>query len=141
MRVKFASCIQYCVYLTRTFVVTGKSCVAQALDLLDGGNFVLLAWCSDDQSINYLALSRLIETQAGQYYWRHRAYMVFKIVFTTWFVATSALFYRISRQPFPSRQKWEQYETVFKGTTLAAALATIGMGGFPRSSEREVDVS
>ena len=42
---------------------------------------------------------------------------------------TGAAFYRIYRQPYSTSIKWEQYETVFKGTTLAAALAGLVMSG------------
>ena len=64
--------------------------------------------------------------------------LVYKSTFGLWLVATSLAFYRVSRQPFPSRQKWEQYETIFKATTLASVLMAIGIGGaFNRSSSRQ----
>jgi hypothetical protein len=44
-------------------------------------------------------------------------------------VVTGGAFLRISRQPFARSIKWEQYETVFKGTTLLAALAGFGLSG------------
>lgn len=58
--------------------------------------------------------------------------LIMKSIFAVWLVGTSAAFYRVSRQPFPARQKWEQYETIFKGTTLAAALAGIAVGSGTR---------
>lgn len=42
---------------------------------------------------------------------------------------TGAAFLRVSRQPYAQSIKWEQYETIFKGTTLAAAVAGIAMSG------------
>lgn len=42
---------------------------------------------------------------------------------------TGGAFWRISRQPYTKSIKWEQYETVFKGTTLAAAIAGFALSG------------
>ncbi|KAF4554909.1 Hypothetical protein D9617_3g019780 [Elsinoe fawcettii] len=50
-------------------------------------------------------------------------------LFATWAAVTGAAFYRVSRQPYITRIKTEQYETIFKGTTLLAALVGIGMSG------------
>ncbi|KAI0595337.1 hypothetical protein F4775DRAFT_595432 [Biscogniauxia sp. FL1348] len=45
-------------------------------------------------------------------------------IYTT---VTSLLFYRVHRQPFALAIKSEQYETIFKGTTLAAVIGGIAM--------------
>jgi len=42
---------------------------------------------------------------------------------------TSAAFYRVHRQPYHSAIKWEQYETIFKATTLATAIAGFALSG------------
>lgn len=47
----------------------------------------------------------------------------------TWLFLTGAAFFRVSRQPYNSRVKSEQYETVFKATTLAAVIGGIGLNG------------
>lgn len=44
-------------------------------------------------------------------------------------LSTSFFFYRVLRQPYRSSVKWEQYESIFKATTLASVLVGIGMGG------------
>ena len=44
-------------------------------------------------------------------------------------LVTGGCFWRISRQPYSRSMKWEHYETVFKGTTLAAAVAGIAVSG------------
>ena len=56
---------------------------------------------------------------------------------------TGAAFFRIHRQPYGRAVKWEQYETVFKGTTLAAALVGIGISGrlSKRRSEAETQAT
>ena len=36
---------------------------------------------------------------------------------------------RVNRQPYSRAIKWEQYETIFKGTTLGAAIAGLVMSG------------
>ncbi|KAL1641475.1 hypothetical protein SLS58_005980 [Diplodia intermedia] len=51
------------------------------------------------------------------------------LLFGAWLLLTGAAFLRVSRQPYHSRLKTEQYETIFKGTSLAAVLAAIGLGG------------
>lgn len=57
--------------------------------------------------------------------WQHR----YKLLALIWVVTTSAFFTRVSRQPYAQAIKWEQYETIFKGTTLGAALVGFGMSG------------
>ena len=42
---------------------------------------------------------------------------------------TSLAFARIRRQPYSQSIKMEQYETVFKGTTLAAVVAGVALSG------------
>ncbi|OJD33657.1 alpha-glucosidase [Diplodia corticola] len=53
----------------------------------------------------------------------------YKFLFGAWLLVTGAAFLRVSRQPYHSRLKSEQYETIFKGTSLAAVLAGIGLSG------------
>ncbi|KEQ98531.1 hypothetical protein AUEXF2481DRAFT_26899 [Aureobasidium subglaciale EXF-2481] len=44
-------------------------------------------------------------------------------------VVIGGAFLRISRQPYAKSIKWEQYETVFKGTTLLAAISGFALSG------------
>lgn len=44
-------------------------------------------------------------------------------------MATILAVLRVSRQPYNRAIKWEQYETIFKGTTLGAAIAGLVMSG------------
>lgn len=44
-------------------------------------------------------------------------------------LVTGGALFRVSRQPYNARLKAGQYETVLKGTTLAAVLAGIAIGG------------
>lgn len=53
----------------------------------------------------------------------------FHILCGTWLFFTGAAFFRVSRQPYNSRVKTEQYETIFKATTLAGVIVGIGMNG------------
>lgn len=53
----------------------------------------------------------------------------FHILCGTWLFLTGAAFFRVSRQPYNSRVKSEQYETIFKATTLAAVIGGIGLNG------------
>ena len=53
----------------------------------------------------------------------------YQILFGVWLGGTAAVFWRIRRQPFRQAVKIEQYETVFKGTSLAAAVTGIAMSG------------
>ena len=55
-------------------------------------------------------------------------------VYTT---VTSLLLYRVHRQPFALAIKSEQYETVFKGTTLAAVIGGIAMSDTGRAKFRQ----
>lgn len=44
-------------------------------------------------------------------------------------LVTGGAFFRVSRQPYNARVKAEQYETIFKGTTLATVLAVLAISG------------
>lgn len=57
--------------------------------------------------------------------WSYRYYFLVG----TYIVGTGFAFRRISKQPYVQAIKWEQHETVFKGTTLAAALIGFGLSG------------
>lgn len=47
----------------------------------------------------------------------------------TYVIVTGSALLRISRQPYTRSMKLEQMETIFKGTSLAAIVAGIAMGG------------
>lgn len=48
-------------------------------------------------------------------------------------LATGFFFFRVHRQPYPQSMKFEQYESIFKATTLSSVLVGVGMGsGFHR---------
>ncbi|PNS16600.1 hypothetical protein CAC42_4564 [Sphaceloma murrayae] len=51
----------------------------------------------------------------------------YEFLFATWFITTGAAFFRVSRQPYSLSIRAEQYETIFKGTSLTAALIGIGL--------------
>ena len=51
----------------------------------------------------------------------------YEALFGVWLVVTGATFLRIKRQPYSMRLKVEQYESIFKGTSLGAVLLGIGM--------------
>ncbi|GIZ42559.1 hypothetical protein CKM354_000582100 [Cercospora kikuchii] len=53
----------------------------------------------------------------------------YQILFGIWLGGTAFAFHRIRRQPFRQAVKVEQYETVFKSTSLAATVAGIAMSG------------
>lgn len=53
----------------------------------------------------------------------------FPLLCGAWLFLTGAAFFRVSRQPYNSRIKSEQYETTFKATTLAAVIGGIGING------------
>ena len=54
-------------------------------------------------------------------------------------IVTGAAFLRVHRQPYNQAIKTEQYETIFKGTTLAAILAGVSLseGGRDSRSRKE----
>ncbi|KAL6708010.1 hypothetical protein ACN47E_003444 [Coniothyrium glycines] len=51
----------------------------------------------------------------------------YEALFGVWLALTGATFRRISRQPYSSRLKVEQYESIFKGGALSAILIGIGI--------------
>ncbi|RYO52420.1 hypothetical protein AA0116_g11218 [Alternaria tenuissima] len=51
----------------------------------------------------------------------------YEILFGAWLAVTGATFLRIRRQPYSTRLKIEQYESIFKGTSLGAILIGIGI--------------
>jgi hypothetical protein len=51
----------------------------------------------------------------------------YEALFGAWLLVTGSVFLRISRQPYSSRLKIEQYESIFKGTSMGAVLLGIGM--------------
>jgi hypothetical protein len=51
----------------------------------------------------------------------------YELLFGAWLLVTGGTFFRISKQPYSSRLKTEQYESIFKGTSLSAVLLGIGM--------------
>ena len=51
----------------------------------------------------------------------------YEILFGTWLAVTGATFLRIKRHPYSTRLKIEQYESIFKGTSLGAVLIGIGI--------------
>jgi hypothetical protein len=51
----------------------------------------------------------------------------YELLFGAWLLVTGGTFLRISKQPYSSRLKIEQYESIFKGTSLSAVLLGIGM--------------
>lgn len=53
----------------------------------------------------------------------------YHLLLFAWASITGLAFFRVSRQPYNTRIKSEQYETIFKGTSLAAALVGMGLSG------------
>ena len=53
----------------------------------------------------------------------------YHILFGTYVSITGLAFLRIARQPYPRSFKGDQMESVFKATTLAALIASIGISG------------
>ncbi|KAH7058681.1 hypothetical protein B0J12DRAFT_651123 [Macrophomina phaseolina] len=53
----------------------------------------------------------------------------FHILTGAWLFITVTACFRVSRQPYNSRLKSGQYESIFKGTSLAAVLTGIGVSG------------
>jgi hypothetical protein len=51
----------------------------------------------------------------------------YELLFGAWLLVTGGTFLKISKQPYSSRLKVEQYESIFKGTSLGAVLLGIGM--------------
>jgi hypothetical protein len=67
--------------------------------------------------------STMASEQAEAAYAKYR----YEALFGVWLVVTGATFLRIKRQPYSTRLKVEQYESIFKGTSLGAVLLGIGM--------------
>jgi hypothetical protein len=74
---------------------------------------------SDNDNNNSTMASEQLEAAYAKY--RYEA------LFGVWLVVTGATFLRIKRQPYSTRLKVEQYESIFKGTSLGAVLLGIGM--------------
>ena len=55
--------------------------------------------------------------------WRYR----YQCLVAVYAIVTASAYLRVHRQPYNFAVKTEQYETIFKGTTLAAAVAGIAM--------------
>ena len=64
----------------------------------------------------------------------------YRLLGALYVVTTAGFLFRVSRQPYSQSMKWEQYESVFKGTTLAAAVTGIALqGGLNRRRSRVRD--
>lgn len=61
--------------------------------------------------------------------WTKRYYVLAGV----YLLGTGAAFMRVSRQPYPRAMKLEQYETIFKATTLSTALVGIALSSRKRS--------
>jgi hypothetical protein len=53
----------------------------------------------------------------------------YHLLFILYASVTSIAFLRVARQPYNKRLKTEQYETMFKATTLGSAAVGIAMTG------------
>jgi hypothetical protein len=60
----------------------------------------------------------------------------YEILFGAWLAVTGATFLRIKRQPYSTRLKIEQYESIFKGTSLGAVLIGIGIAPVRSTARR-----
>ena len=60
----------------------------------------------------------------------------YEFLFGAWLLVTGGTILRISKQPYSSRLKVEQYESIFKGTSLGAVLLGIGMTPTRSSARR-----
>lgn len=74
----------------------------------------------------------MASAQLEQAYEKYR----YEALFGTWLLVTGATFMRIRRQPYSTRLKVEQYESIFKGTSLGAMVLGIGMS--PKRGMRRV---
>ncbi|KAF2623263.1 hypothetical protein BU25DRAFT_350567 [Macroventuria anomochaeta] len=77
----------------------------------------------------------MVSQQLEQAYEKYR----YEALFGAWLVVTGATFMRIKRQPYSTRLKVEQYESIFKGTSLGAIVLGIGMS--PKRGVRRVAAS
>ncbi|XXG99964.1 Chitinase 2 [Hypoxylon texense] len=60
----------------------------------------------------------------------------YHVLVATYLAVTSFFFYRVYRQPFSRAIKSEQYETIFKGTSLAAVVGGVAMSSAGRAKYR-----
>jgi hypothetical protein len=74
----------------------------------------------------------MVNPQLEQAYEKYR----YEALFGTWLLVTGATFMRIRRQPYSTRLKVEQYESIFKGTSLGAIVLGIGMSPGKRGMRR-----
>lgn len=51
----------------------------------------------------------------------------YEALFGVWLAVTGTTLLRVSRQPYSTRLKIEQYESIFKGTSLSAVLLGISI--------------
>lgn len=51
------------------------------------------------------------------------------LLISGYILVTGFFFLQVTRKPYSQSMKLEQYESVFKGTTLAAVLLGIGISG------------
>lgn len=56
----------------------------------------------------------------------------YHVLIGAYLAATSFFFYRVYRQPFSAMIKSEQYETIFKGTTLVTVVGGVAMSSAGR---------
>ena len=59
--------------------------------------------------------------------WLHRH--KYQILLGTYLTVTVAAFFRIAQQPYSRSIKAEQFESIFKGTTLAAVVVGVAISG------------
>jgi hypothetical protein len=83
-------------------------------------------------SLSFLLLFTMVSQQLEQAYEKYR----YEALFGVWLAVTGATFLRIKRQPYSTRLKVEQYESIFKGTSLGAIVLGIGMS--PKRGMRRV---
>jgi len=59
------------------------------------------------------------------FFQKHR----YSFIIGTYLVVTGAAVLKVARQPYVRAVKAEEIETIFKGTTLAAIIASVGVSG------------
>jgi len=79
-------------------------------------------WHSEAKNQLLKRLAVMSDTQAS-WLWTKRYYVLFGV----YLLGTGAAFIRVSRQPYTRSMKLEQYETIFKSTTLGTTLVGIGL--------------
>ncbi|KAI1875974.1 uncharacterized protein JN550_001470 [Neoarthrinium moseri] len=60
----------------------------------------------------------------------------YHVLIGSYIALTSVFFWRVHRQPYSRSIKAEQYETIFKGTTLAAVVAGVAVSSSGREKYR-----